>query len=159
MRKIGSKKTMKTAILSLLIAMVTQAVQADVRIGLRPIFRHSDYGYEDGDWYGERQVYVQTVEIFHSLPGNVTGWQYVGVIRTEENANYETGNTDKAIWWGSLNSNGDAKTEEEAVVEIMRCSGYKQVPGKNNVFRRTLLHREKIHAVKTRNRQDRSVDR
>ena len=152
---------MKTVILSLLFAMVVQVAHAEVRIELRPIFHHYDYGYEgnmDG-WYGERQTFVQTVEIRHRLPGRVIGWQYMGVIRIEELTDYETQGIDRNVWWGCRRgSNGLAESEEDAMIKIMRCSGYNAVSGKNNVFRRALFHREKSNAVETRNCQDRSVD-
>lgn len=95
------------------------AAPAPVPVGVHP--QWTDYEYDtEAEWYGERTTTVEAVEILHRLPGGVRGWQYVGVLRTEDVANYETGETSTVIWWGSQDGrNGVSGTQDAAVGAIL----------------------------------------
>lgn len=111
-----------------LIASAAIAAPAPIPVGVHP--QWTDYEYDtDSDWYGERTTTVEAVEILHRFPGGVRGWQYAGVIRTEEIANYETGETTTVIWWGSQDGrNGTEGCQNDAVGAILNGRAFVLVP-------------------------------
>jgi len=102
-----------------IVASAAISANSATPVGINPLWTATDYDYE-AESYTEQTVTVEAVEIAHDLPGGVRGWQFVGVIRTEEIARYDTGETTRTIWWGNeQGKSGEANGQSEAISSIL----------------------------------------
>jgi hypothetical protein len=102
-----------------LIAAAAISGNSPTLVGINPLWTATGYD-DEAESYTEQTVTVEAVEIAHDLPGGVRGWQYVGVIHTEEIARYDTGETTRTIWWGNeQGQSGVANGQSEAVSGIL----------------------------------------
>ena len=107
----------------LLIAFAA-GIAKPTEIGIKPLWELYDYDYEP-DGYGERMTCLDMVEIHSDLGNGISGWQYIGVIRTEETISYNSDDHSVVIFWANRHGHsGEAASRAAALRGIMAGKPY-----------------------------------